>query len=206
MFAKNRSIVLAAALALAIVLGLSAGSALANFTNGPENPGLGIVFRGSDEILLSTEDFKADLTAIHNGDIVAFCSGEEEPIVHIDFQWVDIPEDANRIKELLHGEDVPTTVWPFAVDWSQDIADICEMFLNSEPLATGTARLRSTDNDLFVFLNPDNVNANAFGWVSQGKLSGPDGERLHFNSIWRVVWDGVDFGSSGKINSKINLK
>jgi hypothetical protein len=193
-------------LVLLVVLGLSTGSALANFTNGPKNPGGGIVTRGGDIILLSTEDFKADLTAIHNGDIITFCLEEDEPFVYMNFQHVDVPEDTNRIKEIIHGDDIPTTVWPFAVDWDQDLDDICEMFLNSEPLASGTAKFRSTDNDLFVFENPDNKNANAWGYTSQGKLTGPCGERLHFNSVFRMVWDGVDGESVINITSKINLK
>lgn len=201
MFTKSRVVLIITVLVLLV---LSVQSVSANFTNGPQNPGGAIVFRGEDIYLLSTEDFRSGLTAIHNGDIVEYCSGNEEPAVFMEFQNIYSPSDQDRILEIVHGEDVPTTVWPFAVDWE---SDFCDLFLTHDPIAIGTARLRLTDNDVFVWTY-DNKNSNAWGWTSQGKLElyGSDGEFVHFNSVYRVVWDGIDGEKLFNFTSKINVK
>lgn len=202
MYTKSRVVIVFAMMALLV---FATQSALADFSNGPENPGGAIVFRGEDIVLLSTEDFKAGLTAIHNGDIVEYCLGNEEPAVLMKFQDIHSPAHELRIISIIHGEEVPTTVWPFAVeDWSAP--DVCEQFLNNEPIATGTAIFRLTDNDVYAYTYQDNKNANAFGWTSHGKLYGPDGELVHFNSVFRSVWDGVDGEKLFNFTSKINLK
>ena len=69
----------------------------------------------------------------------------------------------------------------------------------------GSAKFRSTDNDIYAWTYSDNNWHNAFGWTSQGKLYDAYGELVHFNSVFRAVWDGVT-GESLKFTSKINLK
>lgn len=200
MFTKSRIMLVVIVMVLLV---LTTQSVLANFTNGPENPGGAIVFRGEDIIFLSTEDYESDLTVIHNGDIVEYCLGNEEPAVFIDFQDIYSPNNENRILQLLHGEEVPTTIWPFAVDWE---SDFCAMFLAYEPIAVGTARLRLTDNDVYAWTYTDNKYSNAFGWTSQGRLYSPDGEAVRFNSVFRAVWDGIDGEKLFNSTSKINVK
>jgi len=114
----------------------------------------------------------------------------------VDLQRIDVPEDANRVNDLLHGDDLTTSVWPFT-DFD------CGLFLTTTPLATGTVDVRNTDNDFFVFLNPDNKNHNAFGFTAQGKLTSATGKRAHFNVVSRVVFKPGEFF---KAVSKINLK
>ena len=200
MFTKSRAVVVFVVIALLV---LSTQTVFANFSNGPENPGGGIVFRGEEIFLFATEDYMKGLTALHNGDVVEWCETGEEPLVYFDFQVIESPANENRIIEIDHGEDVPTEVWPFLVDWEAE--DICEQFLESEPIASGYAKMRVTDNDLFVWAYP-NKNANAFGWVSQGRLLGPEGEVVHFNSIFRATWDGIDGERVSNFVEKINLK
>jgi hypothetical protein len=200
MFSKSRMILMATVLLLLL---LSTQSVLANFTNGPLNPGK-IIVRGEDIFLLSTEDYKAGLTAIHNGDVVEYCQGNEEPAVLIDYQDIYSPKYEDRIIEILHGEDVPTTVWPFAVDWEDE--NWCDMFLTNDPIATGTAKLRATDNDVYAWTYTDNKHSNAFGWTSQGLLYSLSDEPVRFSSVYREVWDGIDGSRVANFVSKINIK
>ena len=94
-------------------------------------------------------------------------------------------EDANRIMQLIQGTDVRTSVWPFTTF-------DCSLFQNTPPLAEGFVDLVNTDNDLLVFLNPNNVNHNAFGFTAHGQLNGPNGEQMQFGGVFRSVWDGND--------------
>ena len=113
-----------------------------------------------------------------------------------DLLSISVPEDPNRFNDLVKGS-VQTSVWPFT---NFD----CAQFTSIAPLATGTAKLVNTDNDLLVFQNPNNVNHNAFGFTAQGRLTRPDGSTAQFNGVNRSVWDGVN-GASFKSTVKINL-
>ena len=203
MYTKSRVVIVFAVMALLV---FSTQSALADFSNGPENPGGAIVFRDEIAFFSSTEDYKAGLTAIYNLDMVEYCSGNYEPGVFMEIQDIDIP--AHELREIvkIHGEEIPTTVWPFAVEDWNDPGYFCPLFLNNDPLATGTARFRFTDNDFNAPDYQDNKNVNSGGFTSQGWLEGPDGELMRFNSVYRVVWDGVNGDKVFNVTSKINLK
>lgn len=203
MYTKSKVVIVFAVMALLV---FSTQSALADFSNGPENPGGAIVWRGELAFFSSTEDFKAGLTAIYNLDMVEYCSGNYEPGVLMDIQEIYSPAHKDRVIEKIHGEEIPTTVWPFAVEDWNDPEYYCPLFLNNDPLATGTARFRFTDNDFNAPDYQDNKNVNAFGFTSEGWLYGPDGELMRFNSVYRGVWDGVDGEKLFKVTSKINLK
>lgn len=115
------------------VLAFSTEEALANFSNGPENPGPNVV-RGEIDLGLFYADPKAGLLAIHGGDVVEFCETGSTIFPLFDFQNIISPSDADRTIELIHGDDIPTPVWPFA-EFN------CALFTTLEPIATGTVDL-----------------------------------------------------------------
>ena len=199
---KKRIVILIAVVALLL---LSVQTVFANYSNGPESPGGGIVFREEDIFLFEIVDLEKELTALINGDIVEWCETWEEPLVFFDVQYLSSPSNENRIFQISQADDVPTQVWDFIIDWEvETVEELCAQFLGKEPIAQGFTHVRTTDNDLIVWLYPNN-NANAFGWVSQGQLYSPEGEKVHFNGVFRVTWDGED-GERGNAVSKINLK
>lgn len=156
-----------------------------NFTNNPDaGP---IIVRGQTVFAVFWVDPKREISAVVGVDIVEFCSGV------IDFDLSDFqdhipPGDATRIMEIVQGDDVRASAWPF------DFFD-CDLFLSETPLAEGLVDLRSTDNDLLVFLDPENRNHNAFGFNVHGAFNGHE----------RCVWDGND-GETLKCNSSIIVK
>jgi hypothetical protein len=154
-----------------------------SLAKGPPASSGPIVIRTETAFAVFYADPGAGISAVHGADMDEFCNG----IVDFDIvklQEIDVPEDANRIISLVHGHDVRTSVWPFT-DFD------CDLFTTTTPLATGTVDMVSTDNDVVVFLNPDNVNHNAFGWAAHGKLVGPNGEELNFSGHSKTVWDGI---------------
>lgn len=167
-----------------------------NFDNGPDNPGP-IVMRSEVTFAVFYVDAKAGVSAIHGADIIEFCGGTIDFDL-VDLQRIDVPEDANRVNDILQGDDVRTSVWPFTVF-------DCNLFTTVTPLATGTADVRLTDNDVFVFLNPESVNHNAFGFRAHGKLEDSAGETVNFSGHCNCVWDGNDIDTL-KCNDKINVK
>ncbi len=156
-----------------------------NFTNNPDaGP---IIVRGQTVFAVFWVDPKREISAVAGADVVEFCSGV------VDFDLVDFqdhipPGDATRIMEVLHGDDIRASAWPF------DFFD-CGLFLSETPLAEGLVDMRSTDNDLLVFLDPENKNHNAFGFNVHGA----------FNGHQRCVWDGNN-GETLKCNSSIVVK
>ena len=202
MISKKRIVVVIAVVALLL---LSVQTVFANSSNGPENPGGGIVFRDEQILLFEIEDYEKELTALINGDIVEWCETWEEPLVYFDVQFISSPSNEDRILQNFHGNDVHTEVWDFLIDWEvETVEELCEQFFGKEPIAEGFTHVRGTDNDLIVW-SYDNKNSNAFGLVSQGQLIGPEGEKVHFNGVFRITWDGME-GERGNIVSKINLK
>ena len=154
------------------------------------------VIRFNDDFAVFNIDTRNGLSAVLGADPNEFCNG----IVNFDtvsYLEVDVPEDANRISQKLSGH-VQASVWPFTVF-------DCTLFSTVPPLATGMAKVKGTDNDLFVFLNPDNVNANAFGYNAHGALTDQSGNRRNFNLVFRAVWDGND-PSTFRIVELIQLK
>ena len=97
---------------------------------------------------------------------------------------------------------MPTQVWDFLVDWEvETIEEICAQFIaNEPPIAEGFTKVRGTDNDYFVNLDPNNTNA--FGFVSQGQLYSPEGEKVHFKGIFSVAFREEGLNVVSKINFK----
>ena len=178
----------------------STSVALANFSNGPENPGP-IVFRGQTEFGVFYADYKEGLIALHGADVVEYCQNPDILFPIVDFQDILSPSDTDRIITLIHGDDVPTSVWPF-VDFD------CELFLSEQPIATGTVDLVATDNDVFAFFSHEIPNMNAFTLKAHGKLAWTNGEGgvARFNGHSNCIWDGFDTPDSRfKCKDKINI-
>ncbi len=166
-----------------------------NFSNNPDaGP---IIIRTEVVFAIFHVDLNKGISAIHGGDIVEFCQGN----LVFDLSQLQRhfpPGDATRYMDLLHGGDLTTSVWPFT---NFD----CVAFTSTEPLATGTVDLVNTDNDLLVFLDPDNINANAFGWNAHGPLTDSNGDKKQYSAHSRCVWDGNDVDTL-KCTDKINLQ
>jgi hypothetical protein len=183
-------------LLLVVVLLVASLAALPAFAGPPASSGMKVV-RYKGIVYLHVVDVKNGRSAIVGADIVKFCNYEMDfDLVNI--QDIHVPEDANRIIEIANGEDVTTSVWPFT-DFN------CGLFTTQEPVAIGTADFVSTDNDLVVSDNLENVNWNSFGFTAHGLLSAQDGSSVRLNAASRCVWDGVD-SDSGLCIGNINLK
>ena len=83
-------------------------------------------------------------------------------------------------------------VWDF-------LAFDCELFTTIDPVASGDAKLRNVDNDLFGTVDP---NANAWSFMAHGQLEDPFGSRLVFSGHITQLF-GPDIGF--KVNSQIVL-
>jgi len=140
------------------------------------------VVRFEDTFAVFYSDARKGLSVTIGADVVEDCNGNFEPEL-VSIQEIRVPEDANRIIGILKGDDLMTTVWPFT-DFD------CGLFTTEEPVATGTSDLVLTDNDVLVFLTPDNVNWNAFGFTAHGLLTAQDGSDVRFNGVQRCIWDG----------------
>jgi hypothetical protein len=168
------------------------------FAGPPPNSGLKVV-RYQGIVYLHNVDYKNGISIIVGADIVEFCNTFSSGFDLVNIQEIDVPEDANRIVQIANGDDVTTSVWPFT-DFD------CVKFTTQEPVAAGTADFISTDNDLYVSDNPDNVNWNAFGFTAKGQLTASDGSIKRLNAASRCTWDGVNYLDSGTCAVVINLK
>ncbi len=179
-----------------LVLLVALIAAIPALADPPPSSGPNVV-RYDGIVYLHTVDEAKGLSAIVGADIVEFCNSFRGFDL-VSIQDIQVPEDANRIVEIAHGDDVTTSIWPFT-DFD------CGLFTTVEPVATGTTDVVNTDNDLEVFNNPDNVNWNAYGFTAHGRLTAPDGSTMQLNVMSRCVWDGVD-SDSGRCASGINMK
>jgi hypothetical protein len=186
----------------AVLTGLvfSTSAALANFSNGPENPGP-IVMRGEDGLGIWYPDYKAGLSVVHGIDVDEFCLGIEDYDL-IAYQDIESPSEVGRIISVMQGDNITTSVWPEVADFD------CEIYSEIEPIATGTVRILLTDNDLFGGgFGDGKPNMNAFTVSAHGKLTWTDGGGLaHYNGLSNCVWDGFDFPDGRfKCKDKINI-
>ena len=154
------------------------------------------VVRFEDTFAVFYPDVRNGLSVTIGADVVEDCNGNFDPEV-VSIQDIHVPEDANRIIEIIHGDELITEVWPFT-DFD------CELFTTVDPVGAGTSDLVSTDNDLVVFLTEDNVNWNAFGFTAHGWLTAQDGSEVRFNGVSRCLWDGND-GDTFRCVDRIGL-
>jgi hypothetical protein len=145
-------------------------------------------------------DTKTNLTAVFGVDLFKACSGlglEYDILPVID---IYVPEDLNRIIEIQKGQ-----VHTYVFEGMYPGGGVCAWLAENPALAWGMSDIVLTDNDIFVFENPDNKNANAFGFTLHGQLTTPNGETAVFSGMSRSVWDGVDGSKFFHQVSKIRL-
>ena len=136
----------------------------------------GIVTRYEAPVGRTWVDFDSGLRVVVGADMDEFCAG----IVNFDLvEITDIQLASERLLTLETGR-VQATVWDFT-DFD------CALFTTNDPVASGFARMRTTDNDFFG-TDPDDTNANAFGWMAHGKLEDQYGTRLMLNAFSRIVF------------------
>ena len=177
----------------------STSSETSDLAKGPKtSPGQSgpIVLRSETTMALFCADPDKGIAAVYGLDIVDFCN-EIENFDIFDLKEVNVPSDVNRIIQLVKGKNVRTSVWPFI------LIDNCDQF-KIAPLATGTVDLVYTNNDVYPYWSEKSKNAHVFGFTAHGKLTGPDGELLHFNSVHKYRWDGSNPATFKQV-SKINL-
>lgn len=71
----------------------------------------------------------------------------------------------------------------------------CAHYVSSSPLVEGLVNVRGMDNDIVVWTDPDNRNANSYGLMAVGAFSG------HYH----CVWDGTDLASE-KCRNVVNVR
>lgn len=183
---------------LFIVVGLTISAPV--ISDPPDQSGP-IVFRFegfTPSIPIWVPDMKRGISASLGIDTIDFCTTFTfDTVEPVSIKNILVPEDPNRVNEQISGY-VLAQVWPFTVF-------DCAMFLSVPPLATGYVKVNGTDNDLFVFNNPDNVNHNAFGITAHGDVVDLTGDMRKFSFAYRANWDGNDPTSFNEV-FKVQLK
>lgn len=146
--------------------------------------------QGSTVLQWWVVDPTSGVAAFYGGDIIAICNAAPGGHDLLDLQQVDIPDDAARENWLAKGDDIDASLWDHAPPFN---AGLCADILAREgPMATGTARLTFTGNDISSFLDPDNRNTSTYGMNAHGTMRAPDGRTLRVNANYRCKWDGND--------------
>jgi hypothetical protein len=120
-------------------------------------------------------------------DIQAYCArtGGKETFSYKDLYLPNADPDLRRVMEKLEGTDVTAMAFQVVPGSGVTLRDyICGL----EPIAVGTANLRSEDNDVLAWMQDKN-NRNAFGYNANGNLVAPDGQKFRLNIVDRYVWD-----------------
>lgn len=122
-------------------------------------------------------------------DISDFCSGVPAYEV-FKFKELWLPNtdpDQRRVILKMTGEDITAYVWHF----DSVPGDIITFICTNQPMAEGTVRVISTDNDYYAF-EEDNNNHNSFGTKAIGTLTGTEEQVYKLNLVYHAVWDGTD--------------
>ena len=150
-------------------------------------------------------DFKRNYVAFHGVDVKAWCA--DEPTVWDVWHVQDVYSPASflLIKTTQKGDDMITSVWPIDILFYDHW---CDGVLAMDPVATGTADVIVTDNDLFGGGYEPTPRMNAYHLSAHGVLySTEDGEPMVFNGGYNCQWPGypADPNTTGKCKQKIVL-
>jgi hypothetical protein len=184
------------------------------FAQGPPDES-GIVERGEYSGIKWYQDVNRDYTAFHGVDIIAWCAGDPNPEVGVwQYQDVLISGDPEwLIKTTEHGDNMPTSVWPIVtIDppgpgltlWDR----ICPNLEGIDPIATGTADVVLTDNDLTGGFYEPTERMNAYHLSAHGVLySFGEEEPMRFSGGFNCQWPGypADYDETVKCKVKILL-
>ncbi|HSW56539.1 MAG TPA: hypothetical protein VLH59_15765 [Ignavibacteriaceae bacterium] len=133
-------------------------------------------------------------------DFPDFCSGGGG-MEWFKFKELLLPNTDPELRRLIMqitARDVTAVIWQ-ADSWPEDF---CDFALNNQPLATGTANFKYTDNDFYAWWQ-EHPNRNPFGYKANGSLESLTGQKYNFNFFDRIIWDWD--GSKFMENIKIHL-
>ena len=154
-------------------------------------------------------DGKRGYVAFHAVDIIAWCAGDPNTEFSM-WQVQDVwPPSSDRLlvtKEV--GDDSITSVWSIDIMDTDVYPHWCDGVLALDPIATGTADVIATDNDLFAGAPVDRERTNAYSLSAHGVLeSFGDGESMMFNGGYNCNWPGFpeNFAETNKCKYKIVL-
>jgi hypothetical protein len=113
------------------------------------------------------------------------------------------PDDpmGDKVSLIIHGRDVYMAVFEGYAAWYAGGRTCADLYASM--VADGSGNLTETDNDYYSYLRPSN-NANAYGYVANGKLDLLSGGKANFHGMSRCVWDGNDPATS-RCTNKIML-
>ena len=154
-------------------------------------------------------DFKRNFVAFHGVDIEAWCAWDEntewstwqvqDVIIKGDPEWL--------VKTTEKGDDMITSVWPIEILDEVAYPDHwCDGVLDLEPIATGTADVVFTDNDLTGGFYEPTPRMNAYHLSAHGLIDAEvDGEQLMFSGGFNCQWPGYPevWSETGKCKAKI---
>lgn len=163
------------------------------------------VIRYEGTSFLYVRDPRSGTAGLYGVDVFDFCNGEPGFLDIVPIMRVNVPEGANRVVQLIHGDDVATSVWNPALPLDPSSEAFCTAVLAGTGLiASGTSDLTATDNDLLAYLDPDRRHANAWGFSAHGMLEAPGGETAVINAHHRCMWLGNGLDTS-RCHSMINV-
>ncbi|NIM49591.1 MAG: hypothetical protein GTN62_05220 [Gemmatimonadales bacterium] len=173
---------------------------LFNWMNNPDN-GNPRIWRYQDHFAFGWTDPSTRVRAFHTTYPLADpdCSPLDffEPMSFQDVADLD-PDDflRSRFRDLADADEI----WILVRDLNEP--GVC---FGAKLLAQGVGKMHGTDNDFFAWYPNDRNNANAYGYVAQGKLTSPGGDKRHYNGVFRCHWDD-DGVPEAKCKAKVNLK
>ena len=165
----------------------------------PGNGQGAVVIRYEGGLALTYVDVNRGLRVVFGLDMNEYCVGI------YDFDLVNImeitnPADQYVVNQLINGDGVRASVYPlFPFD--------CEIFLATEPLATGYVKLVSTDNDLYAYFEENlHPRVNSYKTTATGELYTPDGDKVMLAYVNKIVWPGYpDFDQIRELVSDVHL-
>jgi hypothetical protein len=168
------------AVTLALLMVTALPSA-AGWDNGPDDPP-GPVVRYEDVVAVAFVDEADGLVALGGPPPEQGCFGEGFDDIG-DVQEIDLGDVVMLVQR---DGDQPMQVYE-----GEGIGDVCERIVAGEtvePIATGTVRAMTTDNDADVSL----TRANSFGSTAIGTLTTPEGQTCSFRGTFRAIIDPND--------------
>jgi hypothetical protein len=143
------------------------------------------VIRFSDQFAFFIVDSEHGLVSFHgtNLSFAQICSGVPFEFDPLRIQFINTPTGA--IHALFSGAEHHVVIYP-ANGWPNPehigLGD-CPALATLPVLASGTAHLIRTDNDITVA----GRGADAFGWTAEGVLYGPTGGKLRYSETVRAL-------------------
>jgi len=145
------------------------------------------VIRFSDQVAFFVVDSEHGVVSFHGTDLsfAQICSGAPFDFDPLSIQLIDSPSGA--LHALFRGSEHHVVIYP-SNGWPNPDhvgPGDCPALAVLPVLASGTAQLVRTDNDIEV----TGQGANAFGWSAEGVLLTPSGGKLNYSETVRALVD-----------------